>query len=72
MDVGPHNVQTRCAGGEPHAVLPALAHDLRLFQRQLFDTRHHNAVAGGFHLVKGRFDLIVGALCLGQADHTGQ
>ena len=45
FDVGADDMQARRARLEPHAVAPALLHDLRLLQVQLVDRRHNDAVA---------------------------
>jgi len=45
FDVGANDVQARRARLEPHAVTPALLHDLRLFEVQLIDGRDDDAVA---------------------------
>ena len=59
------------AGPQAHPVAPALAHDLRLFQMQLVQRGHHDAVAGGLHLLDGAAYLLVLPLCLGKADDAG-
>ena len=47
------------AGFQTDPIACPLPHDLGLFQLQLADRRHHNAVAGGFHLLKGTAHLLV-------------
>ena len=72
MDVGAHDVQAGGAGRQPHAVLPTLPDDFGFFQCQFINARHDDAVARGLDLVKGGFDLVIGALGPGQADDAGQ
>ena len=72
VDVGAHDVQAGGAGRQPHAVLPALPDDFGFFQCQFINARHDDAVARGLDLVKGGFDLVIGALGPGQADDAGQ
>ena len=57
--LGPYHIDGRRAGPQAYAVASALMDDLRLFQRQLVDARHHNAIARGVHLVQRAFDLFV-------------
>ena len=50
------------AGFQTDPIACPLPHDLRLFQLQFADRRHHNAIAGRFHLLKGTAHLLVLAL----------
>ena len=59
VDGGLHHLDGGRAGFQPHAVVRALPHDLGLFQFQLADRGHHDAIAGGFHLLKGAAHLLV-------------
>ena len=49
----------RGAGLEPHAVAPALLHDLRLLKVELIDRRHDNAVARLACVMDGLRDLVI-------------
>ena len=71
MDDGFEHMDGRSAGFQPDAIPPTLPDDLRLFQREFVDGRHHDAVAGGFHLLQGAADLLIFALGLGQLDDAG-
>ena len=66
-----HHMDGRRAGLETDAVPPALPDDLGLFQRKLVDGRHHDAVAGGLHLLHRTAYLLVGTLGFGQLDDAG-
>mgnify|MGYP007042228782 CR=1 FL=1 len=56
---------------QPHPAAPVLMHDLRRFQMQLINGGHHDAVAGGFHLLQGAAHLLVGAFCPGKFHDAG-
>ena len=71
MDGGLHHLDGGGAGFQPDAVPPALLDDLRLFQRQLVDAGHHDAVARGLHLLERGANFVVGALCPGQRKDAG-
>ena len=71
IDGGLEQMDGRRAGPQANSVAPALAHDLRLFQMQLVQRGHHDAVAGGLHLLDGAADLLVLPLGPGKADDAG-
>ena len=71
MDDCLHHVDGRCAGFKADAIPPALPDDLGLLQRQLIDGGHHDAIAGGLHLLHRAAYLLIGTLRFRQLDDAG-
>ena len=66
----PFIVLLNCMYPQPHAVAPALLHDLRLLQRQFIERRHHDTIAGGLHLIERVFHAVIGLFHLRELHHA--
>ena len=71
MDGGFHHLDGGGAGFQPDAVPPALLDDLRLFQRELVNGGHDDAIPGGLHLLEGGTNFLVLPAGLCQREDAG-
>lgn len=69
-DIGAEQMDGRRRRAKPHAVVPALTDDFRLFELQLVDGRHDDAVAGLAHLVERAAQALVARRILEKSPRT--
>ena len=71
-DVRAHHVDGRCRGFQPYTISSALFYNLRLFQAQLFQRRHHDTISSRCDLLQSAFDLIIFLFDAGKVTQTRQ
>ena len=71
-DVRAHHVDGWCRGFQPYSISSTLFYNLRFFQAQLFQRRHHDTISGRCDLLQSAFDLIILLFDAGKIAQTRQ